>query len=214
MTSKTPLRSCEDVDESVLSYAEVKALCIGDPRIKEKMELDIDVSKLRLLESSFKNQHYTIQYKLRKRFPALIAQTEQKIALLELDAAASRGISKLIILGKTFIWNDYTTEQRTEAAKALSAAASTFGRDEGTIGEYRGFKIGFYFDSFYQKVYLKLTGATTHNVELGNSASGNLTRLENEVNAIPNRLEVAKRQFENLHTQVKTAEEELKRPFP
>ena len=218
MTSRTPLRSCEDVDESVLSYAEVKALCIGDSRIKEKMELDIDVNKLKVLEASFKDQRYALQDKLRKSLPASISATEKKIGLLEQDLATSERTKgadfQMTIMGHKFGVDADGKPQKQEAGEALLAAAQTFGNNQGTIGEYRGFKMSFYTDQAFGKVYLNLQGATTHNVELGTSASGNLTRIENAINGIPQRLEEVKSQLSNYHSQVQATEEELKKDFP
>ena len=211
------MRSCEDVDESVLSYSEVKALCIGDPRIKEKMELDIDVNKLKMLEASFKNQHYTLQDRLRKTLPASISATEDKIGKLEQDlrtAEKTKGADfSMTIMGHKFGLDGDGNPQKQEAVEALLAAAQTFGNNQGTIGEYRGFKMSFYTDQAFGKVYLNLQGATTHNVELGTSAFGNLTRIENAINGIPQRIETTRGQLENYHNQVKAAEEELQRPF-
>ena len=218
MTSRTPLRSCEDVDESVLSYSEVKALCIGDPRIKEKMELDIDVNKLKMLEASFKNQHYTLQDRLRKTLPASISATEQKIELLERDKATADKTKsadfQMTIMGKTFGLDAEGNPRKQEAGEALLAAAQTLGRNAGTVGEYRGFRMSFYMEQGTGKVYLNLQGATTHNVELGTSVLGNLARIENAINGIPQRLEATRGQLSNYQNQVKAAEEELQRPFP
>ena len=218
MTSRTPLRSCEDVDESVLSYSEVKALCIGDPRIKEKMELDIDVNKLKMLEASFKNQHYTLQDRLRKTLPASISATEHKIELLGRDMAMAdqtKGADfQMTIMGKTFGLDVDGNPRKQEAGEALLSAAQTLGRNDGTIGEYRGFRMSFYMEQASGKVYLNLQGATTHNVELGTSVLGNLSRIENAINGIPQRLEASRGQLSNYQNQVKAAEEELRRPFP
>ena len=218
MTSRTPLRSCEDVDESVLSYAEVKALCIGDSRIKEKMELDIDVNKLKVLEASFKDQRYALQDKLRKSLPASISATEHKIELLEQDVATSERTKgadfQMTVMGHKFGLDGDGKPQKQEAGEALLAASQTFGNNQGTIGEYRGFKMSFYTDQAFGKVYLNLQGATTHNVELGTSASGNLTRIENAINGIPQRLEEVRGQLANYHSQVKATEEELQKEFP
>ena len=218
MTSRTPLRSCEDVDESVLSYAEVKALCIGDSRIKEKMELDIDVNKLKVLEASFKDQRYALQDKLRKSLPASISATEQKIGLLEQDLATAERTKgadfQMTVMGHKFGLDVDGKPQKQEAGEALLAAAQTFGNNQGTIGEYRGFKMSFYTDQAFGKVYLNLQGATTHNVELGTSVQGNLTRIENAINGIPQRLEEVRGQLANYHSQVKATEEELQKTFP
>ena len=218
MTSRTPLRSCEDVDESVLSYAEVKALCIGDSRIKEKMELDIDVRKLKVLEASFKDQRYALQDKLRKSLPASISATEHKIELLEQDLATSERTKgadfQMTVMGHTFGLDVDGKPRKQEAGEALLAAAQTLGKNQGTIGEYRGFKMSFYTDQAFGKVYLNLQGATTHNVELGTSVLGNLTRIENAINGIPQRLEEVRGQLSNYHSQVKATEEELQKTFP
>ena len=217
MTSRTPLRSCEDVDESVLSYAEVKALCIGDSRIKEKMELDVDVAKLKLMEASFNNQRFTLEDKLLKGFPCVIAQTEQKIQLLEQDAAAAEKTREqdfsITILGKIYGLDAEGKPRKQEAGEALLAAAQALGKNQGTIGEYRGFKMGFYFEPEFKKVYLNLTGVATHNVELGESSIGNLTRIENAIEGIPARLQEAQERLENLHGQVRAAKEELGKEF-
>ena len=176
MTSRTPLRSCEDVDESVLSYAEVKALCIGDPRIKEKMELDVDVAKLKLMEASFNNQRFALEDRLRKSFPCVIVQTEQKIQSLEKDAATAERTREqdfsITILGKIYGLDAEGKPRKQEAGEALQAAAQALGKNQGTIGEYRGFKMGFHYDAVFNRVYLNLTGTATHNVELGESATG------------------------------------------
>ena len=212
------MRSCEDVDESVLSYSEVKALCIGDPRIKEKMELDIDVNKLKMLEASFKNQHYTLQDRLRKTLPASISATEHKIEQLERDKATADKTKsadfQMTILGKTFGLDAEGNPRKQEAGEALLAAAQTLGCNDGAIGEYRGFRMSFYMEQATGKVYLNLQGATTHNVELGTSVQGNLARIENAINGIPQRLETTRGQLSNYENQVKAAEEELQRPFP
>ena len=217
MTSRTPLRSCEDVDESVLSYSEVKALCIGDPRIKEKMELDIDVNKLKILESSFKSQHYALQDRLRKSLPNAIAATEEKIGLLEEDAETAERTRDsefhMTVTGHTFGVDRDGKAQKEEAGEALLAAAQTLGRNAGTIGEYRGFKMSFYTDQM-GKVSLNLSGATTRSIELGTDVLGNLRRIDNAINGIPQRLEQTRGELANYQNQVKAAEEELQRPFP
>ncbi|MBR2207344.1 MAG: hypothetical protein IJ859_00890, partial [Synergistaceae bacterium] len=218
MTSRTPLRSCEDVDESVLSYAEVKALCIGDTRIKEKMELDIDVNKLKMLEASFKDQRYALQDRLNKSLPLAISNTEKKIDLLKKDVATVEATKdsdfQIKVMGHSFGLDSEGKPQKQEAGEALLAAAQTLGQNHGTIGEYRGFKMSIYMDQSFGKMFLNLEGATDHNIELGTSAIGNLTRIENAINEIPKKLEEAKGQLENYHGQVKATEEELQKGFP
>ncbi|MBQ7262085.1 MAG: DEAD/DEAH box helicase family protein [Synergistaceae bacterium] len=218
MTSKAPLRSCEDVDESVLSYAEVKALCIGDPRIKEKMELDIDVSKLRLQEKGFQQQKFELEDKLRKAYP----ERERKLGLLieHLKADAHRSTETkdapftMTILGKRYATGEDGEPQKKEAAEALVAAAQALGGAEGTIGEYRGFEMSFYHDLTFGKTFLTLTGATTHRVELGESAMGNLTRIENVLDKIDERLAETIERLEEHRAQVATAQEDVRREFP
>ena len=188
MTSRTPLRSCEDVD------------------------------KLKVLEASFKDQRYALQDKLRKSLPASISATEHKIELLEQDLATSERTKgaefHMTIMGHTFGLDAEGKPQKQEAGEALLAAAQTLGKNRGTIGEYRGFKMSFYMDQAFGKVYLNLHGATTHNVELGTSVLGNLTRIENAINGIPQRLEEVRGQLTNYHSQVKATEEELQKKFP
>ena len=219
MTSKTPLRSCEDLDESVLSYAEVKALCIGDTRIKEKMELDIDVNKLKMLEASFKDQRYALQDKLNKSLPLSISNTEKKIDLLKKDVATVEATKdsdfQMKLMGRSFGLDSEGKPQKQEAGEALWAAAQTLGQNHGTIGEYRGFKMSVYMDqNFYGKIFLNLEGAVNHNIELGMSETGNLTRIENAINEIPKKLEETKGQLENYYAQVKATKEELQKGFP
>ena len=218
MTSRTPLRSCEDIDESVLSYAEVKALCIGDSRIKEKMELDIDVRRLKVLEASFKDQRYMLQDRLTKSLPKSISATEHKIGLLEQDLATSERTKdsdfQMTIMGHKFGLDADGKPQKQEAGETLLAAAQTLGNNRGTIGEYRGFKMSFYTDQAFGKVYLNLQGAATYNVELGTSALGNLTRIENAINGIPQRLEDVRGQLASYQDQIKATEEELQKAFP
>ena len=196
----------------------MKALCIGDPRIKEKMELDVDVAKLKLMEANFKSQQFALEDKLRKGFPCVIAQAEQRIQSLEQDAAAADKTQKqdfsITILGKAYGLDAEGKPRKQEAGEALLAAAQALGKNQGAIGEYRGFRMSFHYDPHFNKVYLNLTGVATHNVELGESATGNLTRIENAIEGIPARLQEAQEKLENLHGQVRAAKEELGRDFP
>jgi len=218
MTSRTPLRSCEDVDESVLSYAEVKALCIGDSRIKEKMELDIDVNKLKVLEANFKDQRYALQDKINKSLPLLISNTEKKIALIERDVENSLKTKnsdfQMKLMGHSYGLDSEGKPQKQEAGEALLAAAQLLGQNDGTIGEYRGFKMSVYMEQTFGKVFLNLQGASTYNIELGTSELGNLTRIENAINDIPKKLEEVKGQLANYQNQIKVTAEELKKTFP
>ena len=182
------------------------------------MELDIDVRKLKVLEASFKDQRYMLQDKLTKSLPASISAMERKIGLLEQDAATSaqsKGAEfHITIAGHSFGLDGDGKPQKQEAGEALLAAAQTLGRNDGTIGEYRGFKMSFYTDQAFGKVYLNLQGATTHNVELGTNVLENLTRIENAINGIPQRLEQVREHLSNYQDQVKATEEELQKTFP
>ena len=239
MTSKSPVRSCEDVDETALSYAEIKALCAGDPRIKEKMDLDIDVARLRLLKADHKSQRFSLEDDLMKYYPEKIATVTELIAGLEKDIAfygeqvgkivsaqgaipletgeeaidgaeptsASAGFPPMTILGVTHT-------ERSAAGKALMEACKT-SKDtkEATIGKYLGFDMGVAFDSFSKIYRLTLKGCISYPVELHNDAFGNITRINNALKSMPERLEKSKAHLETLHQQVKDAQVELQKPF-
>lgn len=182
------------------------------------MELDIDVSKLKVLEASFKDQRYNLQDKLRKSLPNAISKTEEKIKLLEQDVESSLKTKdsdfQMKIMGHSYGLDSEGKPQKKEAGEALLATAQTLGLNAGTIGEYRGFKMSVYMDQTFGKVFLNLQGATTYNIELGTSELGNLTRIENAINEIPKKLEELKGQLENYQNQIKVTEEELAKPFP
>ena len=182
------------------------------------MELDVDVAKLKLMESSHNSQRFLMEDRLRKEFPCAIAQTEQNIKLLDQDAAMAEKTREqdfsITILGKTYGLDADGKPQKQEAGEALLAAAQTLGKSQGTIGEYRGFKMSFSYDTVFNKVNLQLSGATVHLVELGISVSGNLQRIENAVENISKRLDSAREKLANLHEQVRTAEEEVGKEFP
>jgi hypothetical protein len=223
MTSKNPARSCEDVDESVLSYAEIKALCIGDPRIKEKMDLDIQVSKLRMLEGEHRSQQYRLQDDVLKHYPQRIEQTQKQITGLEEDF--KRWIERpqlqdtddgfeMTIMGKIF-----GKGKRGKAGEAiLEIEASLHGaKNASKIGEYKGFEMILTHSFVSQKMSMTLENpesGVTHWVELGTSPVGNIARIDNVLAKIPERLESEKTYMKNLHKQLETAKEELDRPFP
>lgn len=215
MSSKSPVRSCEDVDEATLSYAEVKALCAGNPLIKEKMDLDVAVTKLKVSKANHTSQQYTIEDSVRKHFPERIAKTEQRIAGLEADLAhfkaqpdVTEGISPMTILNKTFT-------DKEEAGKALLLACKQIKSKENLeIGSYKGFDMSLSYDSFAQEFHLELQREMSYTVTLGTSESGNILRIDNALDSIEKRIENSKEQLETLNEQLSTAKAELGKPFP
>ncbi len=215
MSSKSPVRSCEDVDEATLSYAEVKALCAGNPLIKEKMDLDVAVTKLKVSKANHTSQQYTIEDSVRKHFPERIAKTEQRIAGLEADLAhfkaqpvVTEGISPMTILNKTFT-------DKEEAGKALLLACKQIKSKENLeIGSYKGFDMSLSYDSFAQEFHLELQREMSYTITLGTSESGNILRIDNALDSIEKRIEYSKEQLETLNEQLSTAKAELGKPFP
>jgi hypothetical protein len=230
MSSKSPVRSCEDVDETALSYAEIKALCAGNPLIAEKMNLDIEVAKLRMLKADHQSQHYRLEDDLLKRFPEQITSVKERIAGIEKDVAKySAEAAKLVstqtgIDGKlesatTAAFSGMTIKgvtypEKEPAGKALLEACKTvIDKTDTPIGEYMGFKMSLRFDSFNKKFHLYLRGSMTYESELGTDTFGNITRINNVLNDLPKRLEGAKAQLETVLTQQEAAKVELAKPF-
>jgi N12 class adenine-specific DNA methylase len=216
MTSKNPARTCEDVDESVLSYAEVKALCIGDPRIREKIDLDIQVAKLRMLEGSYTSQQYQLQDMVLKYYPKEIKASEERIARLEkdLDRYTSHAVEEFFM---TVSGQGFGKDEKNEAGKAILEACQTVRgvKNAAAIGEYRGFTMTLGYSYIREKFELNLRAdGVTHQVELSVSAAGNLTRIENALEKIPERLESTKNYLVDLEKQLENTKEELGRPFP
>lgn len=215
MTSKSPVRSCDDVDEQALSYAEIKALCAGNPMIKEKMDLDIEVARLKVLKADHQSQQYRLEDNLLKYFPAEIEKQngyingfEADIRTVQNNPQIADGFCGLEINGKVYT-------EKNEAGEAIIAMCKTMkDREPKPIGSYRGFQMELSYDSFRQEFEIMLKGAMSHRVALGTDARGNITRLDNGFNAIPERLEYAKTQLENLHKQKEAAKLELGKPFP
>jgi hypothetical protein len=214
MTSKSPARSCEDVDESVLSYAEVKALCAGNPLIKEKMELDVQVSKLRMAKSEHQHNVYELQDRLKTRFPAYIQHTEGYIESLKRDGDISaktkdaKEFPGMTVMGKTYAG-------REEAAKALAELCGGMPRGaQLEAGEYRGFKIMVKSSELRGTTELTLKGESSHVVYLGDSAAGNITRMNNTLDGIEEKIAEQNSRLDDLRSQVKAAKEEIYRPFP
>ena len=214
MTSKSPVRSCEDVDETTLSFAEIKALCAGDPRIREKMDLDVQVAKLRLLKSSFQSQKYSLEYDLLRYFPCELAETKARIARLESDIQ-TRDAHPVPADGFAGIELDgvrYT--ERVAAGEALLQLLPTAQDMEPVhIGRFRGFDVEISLSEF-GKYSLALKGVAEHKVELGADALGNVLRIENTLTGMDRQLEKSRARLEDLERQTENARAELEKPFP
>ena len=212
MTSKSPVRSCEDIDETALSYAEIKALCAGDPRIKEKMDLDIEVSRLKLLKANHQSQQYRLEDSLLKYFPEQIEQNKGFITGLKQDMETLAAhqppegeFAGMVIRGDTLTDKDNAGAAILEACKELKSG------DTAEIGSYRGLNMSLSFNGF--RVDLILKGAMTHQAELGTDARGNLTRIDHALEAVPDRLKSVQAQLDNLYQQQAAAKAELGKPF-
>ena len=215
MTSKSPVRSAEDVDEVALSFAEVKMLATGDARFKEKMDLDIQVSKLRVLKQSYLSEHYDLEDIVLKYYPQTIKEYEERIAGYENDAALveqhkPQGEDKFCPM--TLKGMTYT--EKADAGEMLLAICKDYPMSAATeIGSYRGFRIEIYYDTVNAHYCMNLCGKAKHKVDLGADALGNLTRIENELSKLPARLEAAKTKKAETIAQLETAKEEIKKPF-
>ena len=215
MTSKSPVRSAEDVDEVALSFAEVKMLATGDARFKEKMDLDIQVSKLRVLKQSYLSEHYDLEDRVLKYYPQTIKEYEERIAGYENDAALveqhkPQGEDKFCPM--TLKGMTYT--EKADAGEMLLAICKDYPMSAATeIGSYRGFRIEIYYDTVNAHYCMNLCGKAKHKVDLGADALGNLTRIENELSKLPARLEAAKTKKAETIVQLETAKEEIKKPF-
>ena len=217
MTSKSPVRSCEDVDETALSYAEIKALCAGDPRIREKMDLDVDVARLRLMKADHQTQHFRLEDKLLKYFPQEIEKQRGYIAAFQQDMQTLTQ-HPLPADKEDFVGMDVKGDHlidKDNAGAAILEACKTLRHDrEEAIGSYRGFSMNLMYDSFSNQFILTLRGAMSHRVELGTDARGNLIRIENALNNIPKRMEAVHAQMTALIQQQETAKIEVEKPFP
>ena len=215
MTSKSPVRSCDDVDEQALSYAEIKALCAGNPLIKEKMDLDIDVARLKVLKADHQSQQYRMEDKLLKYFPAEIEKQTGYIRGFEADIQTvtahpqiAEGFCGMEILGKHYI-------EKEDAGEMILAACKEMKTTEPIpLGSYRGFQMELSFDSFRHDFDITLKGAVSHRVSLGTDARGNIIRLDNALSSIPEKLEKAHEQLTNLQNQQEATRAELGKPFP
>ena len=213
MTSKSPVRSCEDVDETALSFAEIKALCAGDPRIKERMDLDLEVSKLRIMKADHNSKQYRLEDDLLKHFPSQIQEAQGFITGLQADIQTLKqhphtadGFAGMEIQGMTY------TDKVSAGTALLDACQGITGTEPVNIGSYRGFSLSVKFSGFTHKLNLK--GAVAYQVELGADARGNLTRIDNALDKMLESLENYKTKLANLLQQQEAAKAEAGKPFP
>ena len=216
MTSKSPVRSAEDIDETALSYAEIKALCSGNPHIKEKMDLDIEVQKLKLLRSNHMSQRYALEDQLIRKFPNEIASMHQWIDGLEADMALLKdktqpnadGFCPMVIGGQTY------TEKKAAGTAILEACNALTSADPVPLGSYRGLKLTLCFDSFEKLFKISMQGTLTYKVGLGTDVFGNIQRMDNLLESMPTRQLDYKEKLKNLEIQVEIAKQEVEKPFP
>lgn len=215
MTSKPPVRSCEDVDEQALSYAEIKALCAGNPLIKEKMDLDVQVAKLKVLKADHQSQKFRLQDKLLTKFPADIQETNAHIAGLKADAqlAAAHPQGKEEFCGMVIKGVAYD-EKKTAGERLVLACSELPNAEEKVIGSYRGFELSLRFDAFRTEYQALLKGQRKYTVPLGTDPLGNIIRLDNSLNSFPERITAAENELTTLHQQQAAAQIEVEKPFP
>ena len=215
MTSKSPVRSCEDVDEQALSYAEIKALCAGNPLIKEKMDLDVQVAKLKVLKADHQSQKFRLQDKLLTKFPADIQETNAHIAGLKADAqlAAAHPQGKEEFCGMTIKGFAYD-EKKTAGERLVLACSELPNAEEKVIGSYRGFELSLRFDTYRSEYQALLKGQRKYTVPLGTDPLGNIIRLDNSLNNFPERITAAENELDTLHQQQAAAQIEVEKPFP
>ena len=215
MTSKSPVRSCEDVDEQALSYAEIKALCAGNPLIKEKMDLDVQVAKLKVLKADHQSQKFRLQDKLLTKFPADIRETNAYIAGVKADAQLAaahpqvqEGFCGMTIKGVTY------DEKKTAGERLVLACSELPNAEEKVIGSYRGFELSLRFDTFRSEYQALLKGQRKYTVPLGTDPLGNIIRLDNSLNNFPERITAAENELTTLYQQRAAAQIEVEKPFP
>ena len=212
MSSKSPVRACDDVDETALSYAEIKALCAGDPRIREKMDLDIEVAKLRLMKADYQSNQFKLEDQILKQYPEEIRQAQERakgyradMALLEAHPLPKDGFVGMVIKGKRIA--------DKEAAGKMLLEACRLSPHDMELGEYRGMKMTVDYDSYRQEVKLILRGEMSHTVTMGTDVYGNLTRIENALANMPQKFEKAEERIAELERQTEQAKAELGKPF-
>ena len=215
MTSKSPVRSCEDIDEAALSYAEIKALCAGDPAIKEKMDLDVDVARLRLMKADHQSQQYRLEDRLLKHYPQEIEKNNgfKKGYERDLAIAAAHPLPEKDFIGMTIGGKNYT--EAKDAGEAILEACKEVRPDKDlALGEYRGFSMNLMYNPFTRQYLLILKGAMSHQVELGSDARGNITRIDNVLAGISRKIQNVENKLNDLNQQMNTARAELGKPFP
>ena len=215
MTSKSPVRSCEDIDEAALSYAEIKALCAGDERIREKMDLDVDVARLRLMKANHQSQQYRLEDNILRHFPAQIEENkgflsgfEADMKTLEQHPHPKDGFAGMEVK------RDFLTDKDNAGAAILEAFKDAKGLEPVPIGSYRGFSMSLTVENFGKDFILTLKGRMSHRVELGKDARGNLVRIDNALAQMPERYKTVQGRLENVQAQLATAKAELGKPFP
>ena len=214
MTSKSPVRSCDDVDETALSFAEIKALCAGDPRIKERMDLEVEVSRLRIMKADHQSKQFKMEDMLLKFYPEKITQSKGFIHGLEADmkTLAAHPLPAEGFIGME-IRGDFLTDKENAGAALIDACKEISTAETFQIGKYRGFDMSVHYDTWEQKYILTLKGQMTHRVELGADPRGNLTRIENVLSKMPDRLKTVQAQLENYIQQQAEAQNEVGKPF-
>ncbi len=215
MTSKSPVRSCEDVDETALSFAEIKALCAGDERIKEKMDLDVDVARLKLMKANHQSQQFRLEDNLMREFPkqvdenkGYIAGFQSDLAVLEAHPHPADGFAGMEVKGDKLIDKD------NAGAALLETFKDVKGLEPIPIGSYRGFSMFLSVEDFGKKFMLTLKGKMSHRVELGKDARGNLIRIDNALAAMPERMNAVQARLDSIYEQIEAAKEQLGKPFP
>ena len=216
MTSKSPVRSAEDIDETALSYAEIKALCTGNPMIKERMDLDIDVSRLKLLKANYLSQKYVLEDAIVKKYPQQITARELRMEgyaadmkrLAENTHPNADGFSPMLVEGVTH------SEKKAAGSAILAACAAMTSPEPIPLGSYRGFEMELYFESFCKEYRLNLKGSLTHTVTLGGDLYGNITRIDNALDGIEQKIAVCRTQLEDTQRQLANAKEQVTKPFP
>lgn len=215
MSSKNPVRSCEDVDEVALSFAEIKALCAGDPRIKERMDLDVDVARLKIMKADYKTKQFRLEDSLIRSFPAEIAKMKEQMESLKADMQTlsahphpDGGFAGMTVL------TDNLLERENAGAALMEAAKQATGLDPVEIGSYRGFAMSVTLENFGKKFVLTMQGKLRYQAELGSDPKGNLIRLDNALAQMPQRMQSLQTHLEETYHQQEAAKAELEKPWP
>ena len=216
MTSKSPVRACEDVDDTALSYAEIKALATGNPYIKEKMDLDVQVSKLKLLKASHTSQIYRLESHIAKNFPVQISALKERIAGMQVDSQVVKSVD--LQDNDTFAMTvgNVLYEDKKEAGEALIAACAGLKTVStgGKVGEYHGFTLSASYNMFSNAFELTIKGKCSYKLEIGKDPVGNMQRIHNTLFSIDRKLTESEQKLETVQQQLATAQEEVKKPFP